>query len=326
LNWFTNIHTRAALAGAVMILAATTPARSEELKVVATIKPIHALVAQVMAGAGEPTLLIQGQDSPHTYAMKPSDAKALNGADIVFRVSEQIEPFTKKIVTSLPNTVKVVTLAETTGLVLYPARSGETFDAHDHANDHGSHDDHKDHNHAIHAEEPTDGHIWLDPDNAKMMLSDIARVLGEKSPAHAAVFSENAEKAIAKLDQLQNEIAGELAAVKHKPFAVFHDAYQYFEKAFDMNAIGSITVSPEVQPSAKRLSEVRAKITSMKAACVFAEPQFKAGLVETVIEGTGAKAGTLDPEGATVKAGPNAYSDLLRGLATGLKSCLAAAS
>ncbi len=315
-------------------------ARAEDLKVVATIKPIHALVAQVMDGVAVPDLLVQGQASPHTYAMKPSDAKALNAARVVFRVSEQTEPFTKKIVAALPDTVTVVTLVAAPGLSLLEIRSGDTFDEHvhdgkkaadhDHSHDkkksnakdakHDDHDKaakHDDHDHDAH-----DAHVWLDPDNAKAMITEIARALSAASPLNAAAFKSNADKAIAGIETLKTQIEADLAPVKGKPFVVFHDAYQYFEKRFGLNAIGSITVSPDVQPSAKRLTQVRAKLKSLGAACVFAEPQFKAGLVNTVIEGTNAKAGVLDPEGALVEAGPNAYADLLRNLASGLKGCL----
>jgi zinc transport system substrate-binding protein len=303
------------------------------LAVVATIKPIHSLVAQVMGETGEPRLLVGGAASPHTYALKPSDAKALNSARLVFRVSEQIEPFTRRIVASLPKTVTVVTLADAPGLRLLDVRDGDTFEKHDHDHDDDHDHDHKggqhdDHDHDKKAGEAAgkavrDGHVWLDPANAVAMVREIARALKEAAPAQAAVFDANAAKAIAGIEETARQIEAEVAPLKSKPFVVFHDAYQYFETHFGIPAIGSITVSPEVQPSAKRISEIRSKIRDLKAVCVFAEPQFKSKLVATVLEGTEAKAGTLDPEGASVEPGPSAYTALLRNLAGGLKSCLA---
>jgi zinc transport system substrate-binding protein len=301
--------------------------------VVATIKPIHSLVAQVMGDTGEPRLLVGGAASPHTYALKPSDAKALNGARLVFRVSEQIEPFTRRIVSSLPKSVTVVTLADAPGLRLLDVREGSTFERHDHDDDHahghdhkgGHHDDH-DHNHdggKPSGKTVRDGHVWLDPANAVAMVREIARALKEAAPEQAAIFDANADKAIADIEQTARQIEADIAPLKNKPFVVFHDAYQYFESRFGITAIGSITVSPEVQPSAKRISEIRNKIKDLKAVCVFAEPQFKSKLVATVLEGTDAKAGTLDPEGASVEPGPAAYTTLLRNLAGSLKSCLA---
>jgi zinc transport system substrate-binding protein len=325
----------AAVAAAATLLA--TAASAAELKVMVTIKPVHALVAQVMDGVGVPTLLVQGAASPHTYALKPSDARALNHADVFFRVSETIEPFTRKIVAALPDTVRTVTLAETPGLALLDVRTGETFEAHDHAsedghadeNGHGEaghdHDHSHDHGtpgHDDHGHEVRDGHVWLDPENARKMVAEIARALSEASPADAPTFAANAARADAALAALEAEIARDLAPLRGKPFVVFHDAFQYFERRFGLEAVGSITVSPETQPSAKRLTEIRHKLAALSASCVFSEPQVQAKLVAAVIEGTSARAGTLDPEGALIAPGPDAYATLLRNLAGGLKACL----
>lgn len=309
----------ASCAGAVAaVVLAAGGAAADEFKVVATIKPIHSLVAQVMGDVGEPKLLVGGAASPHTYSLKPSDARALNRADVVFRVSEEIEPFTRKIVASLPKSVRVATLADAPGLNLLDKRQGDTFEAHDHGHGH-KHDGHKEHDHGP----VRDGHVWLDPQNATAMVGEIARVLSEAAPEHASVFKANAEKAIAGIDALRKDVETELAPLKGKSFVVFHDAYQYFEARFGLTAAGAITVSPEVQPSAKRLGEIRRKIKALDVACVFAEPQFKSKLVATVLEGTGAKAGTLDPEGAAIEPGRDAYATLLRNLVQGLKACLA---
>lgn len=313
-------------------------AEAADIKVAVTIKPIHALVAQVMEGVGTPALLVTGASSPHTYALKPSDAKALYGSDVVFRVSEAVEPFTAKIVKALPEHVRVVTLSEAPGVELLDVRQGDTFEAHAHGTeshdeDHREHsaeaeDDHDEaageHHHDEHGAH--DGHVWLDPANARQMVAEIARVLSEVSPQNAERFKENAARASATIGTLETSIAAELAPIKGKPFVVFHDAYQYFEHRFGLDAVGSITVSPEVQPSAKRLTEIRHKIAALNARCVFAEPNFQPNLVNAVIEGTQAHSGTLDPEGTMIEPGPEAYTTLIRNLAAGLRSCLAEGS
>lgn len=283
--------------------------------VVATIKPIHAMVAQVMGLTGEPRLLVNGAASPHTYALKPSDAKALNEANIIFRVSEEIEPFTRKIVASLPKSVTVATLADVEGLHLLDKRKGDTFDTHSHGDDHEE-------GHEETRGRVRDAHVWLDPQNGVVMVREIARALSEANPEKAAIYQANAAVAIAEIEATAKEIDAELAPLKTKPFVAFHDAYQYFEARFGVPVAGTITLSPDVQPSAKRLREIRNKIKKLGVKCVFAEPQFKSNLVATVLEGTGAKSGTLDPEGASVKPGPDAYVTLLRNLAQDIKSCM----
>jgi zinc transport system substrate-binding protein len=326
---------RASCASVALLVAGAAPAFAE-LKVTATIKPIHALVAQVMEGVGVPDLLVKGAASPHTYALKPSDARALNHANIFFRVSETVEPFTRKIVSALPDTVKTVTLADAPGIELLNVRTGDTFEKHDHGHDgkdehdHDGHDHANDHDHGDHAHDHSteangtrDGHVWLDPQNGRKMIAEIARVLSEASPENADKFEANAARADAALVALQVDIARDLAPIKAKPFVVFHDAFQYFEHRFGLSAVGSITISPDAQPSAKRLTEIRRKLQSLSAVCVFSEPQFQAKLVNAVTEGTTARSGTLDPEGALVDPGPSAYDTLLRNLSDDLRACLA---
>lgn len=310
-----GVHRRvvmALLAGSVVTWTGVSPAVAD-LNVVVTIKPLHALVSQVMTGVGTPELLVQGAASPHTYALKPSDASKLNRADVFFRMSDAMEPFTAKVAKSLPKRVQVITLQDSRGLKLYQRRSGATFDdGHDHSGG-GGHD---------HDHDATDGHSWLDPVNAKVLVDRIAQVLSAKEPANAARFAANAATLKTKLDELSTELARELAPVAGKPYIVFHDALQYFERRYKLRVAGSISISPDVPPSAKRLSTLRKKIASLGAVCVFAEPQFDTRLVDNLIEGTRARTGTIDPEGLKIEAGPDLYFALLRNLAQDLKNCL----
>ena len=125
-----------------------------------------------------------------------------------------------------------------------------------------------------------------------------------------------------RITALDAELKALLAPVASKPFIVFHDAYQYYETHYALNGVGAITVNPERRPSAKRLTAIRARITELGAACVFAEPQFEPALVNTIAEGTPAKKGVLDPEGADIPDGPDLYPALMRNIATALKGCL----
>jgi zinc transport system substrate-binding protein len=298
---------------ALLVFAASTASAKEPAKVVVTIAPVHSLVAGVMQGAAEPKLLFAGAGSFHTYALKPSDTKALKEADAVFWVGEGLEGFMVKALKSLPKQARVVELAKAPGVKLLKAREGGVWedDAHGHA-----------HGKKGHADEQVEMHIWLDPVNAEAIVRATAAALAEIDPERAAQYRAGEERTLARLKALDGEIKAELASVGKKPFVVFHDAYQYFEARYGLAAVGAITVSPERKPSAKRLSEIRAKIQGLKAACVFAEPQFDSGLVATVAEGTGAKTGVLDPEGATLPPGPELYPQLLKTIAASLKTCL----
>ncbi len=309
-----------AAVASVTLMAATLPVRAADLNVVATIKPIHSIAAAVMEGVAEPHLLIDGMASPHTYSLKPSDTRVLNGAAVVFRVSDGLEPFMSKVARSLPKKVQVVELEKAPGLTLYKMRSGGTFETHDHGGGKNAKHSHG-HKHA-HDKNATDSHIWLDPANAARIASHMADVLAKAHPQGAERFKANAEAFGRKMDALGNEISARIKPLSDSPFVVFHDAYQYFEARFDISAAGSVTVSPEVAPSARRLTALRKKIASLKAVCVFAEPQFEPKLVDTITEGTTARRGTLDPNGAAIPAGPGHYEALLRAMASDFEACL----
>jgi len=312
-----------ALAG--MLATAASAGSKGDLKVVATIKPIHSLLIQLMQGVGTPTLLVTGSASPHTFALKPSAVRAINAADVFVRVSETLEPFTGKVVAALPVSVQLVTLEDAPGVKLLDRRTSGTFEEHAHAE--GGHAAATEAAPADGAADAgKDGHIWLDPDNAKAIVSYLAKVLAARAPAAADKLQANARRINARIDALTADLEAETRPLKGKPFVVFHDAYQYFEKRFGLDAVGAITLSPNVQPSAKRLSQLRRKIKSLKAVCVFAEPLFQPNLVAAVTEGTNARSGTLDPEGSTLAPGADLYFKLMRNLAAGLKSCLAQSS
>ncbi len=202
------------------------------------------------------------------------------------------------------------------------------YGGHDHDHDDHDHDKKKtaEAGHEGHAHGKFNPHIWLDPVNAKALVHEIEEVLVEADPENAGKYKANAEKVMARLDELVVEVSADLKPVHDRGFIVFHDAYQYFEKRFDVAAAGSITVSPEVMPGAERITEIRAKVQELGAACVFAEPQFEPKLVSTVTEGTQAKSGVLDPLGAGLDTGPEMYFQLIRNMAASIKTCLSKAS
>jgi zinc transport system substrate-binding protein len=322
--------------------------------VVASIKPVHSLVAGVMQGAGAPHLLVRGAASPHTYSLRPSDAAALEAAKLVFWIGPGIETFLDSAIDTLGSGARVVALGEAHGLIKLPNREGGTFEAHEHEHDHdagaahdnhdGEHDhaggeDHEheheeaaDHQHDHDRHEDHDRehgafnmHLWLDPQNAAAMVHEIEEALAEADPGNAALYADNADKLVERLNRLTTEIAAEVEPVKDNQFIVFHDAYQYFEYRFGMRAAGSITINADVMPGAERISEIKARIEELGATCVFAEPQFEPKLIAVVTEGTGAGSGTLDPLGAALEDGPDLYFELLRNMAASLKDCLSQA-
>lgn len=280
-----------------------------EPHVVTSIKPLHSLVASVMYGLGKPDLIIEGQASPHTYAMKPSDATSLQNADVIFWIGPDLENFLAKPIDSLGLNAKVVSMMEQPELKKLPLREGNGFD----------HQDHGDSGETYHAEQ--DAHIWLDPDNAKLMLQKISKTLGLVDPANAAIYEKNTVSAMAEIDGLDAKLKAELAPLKNLGFIVFHDAYQYFESHYGLAAAGAISINPENPPGAAGIAALQAKLRNDKIKCVFAEPQFDNKLVRLIAEGTAAKTASLDPLGMNLESGPAMYGELLQQLATTFTSC-----
>jgi zinc transport system substrate-binding protein len=303
-----------------LCLAATAPHRATaEPRVVASILPVHSLAAGVMAGIGEPRLLVPPGASPHGHQMRPSEAAALQEADLVVWIGEPLEGFLMKPLRSLGDKARSLELLEATGVNLLASREGGLWEP-DHAEEGHAHEE--DHGHGA-----IDPHIWLDPDNARAMVAAIAAALSEVDPANAAAYRANAARLDESLRALGAELRESLAPVRDRPFIVFHDAYQYLERAFDLMAVGSITVSPDRPPGARRVAELRERVRERGAVCVFAEPQVPTDLVATLVEGTGVATGELDPEGSIgIAPGEGAYAALMRRNAQALVGCLSRSS
>ena len=389
------------------ILTFFTPANAE-IKVVASIKPIHSLASYLMDGIAKPDLIVDGYASPHGFAMKPSHAKMLQNADLIFWVGEDLESFLEKPLSSIAKKAEKIELMETKGLQVLKFRERNIFDEHDHDDhghdDHGKkEDDHDDHGHDDHGKKEDDDdhghddhgkkeddhdhghddhgkkeddhdhddhgkkeddhdhddhgkkeddhdhdhddhgkkeddhddhghddhdghahgefdpHIWLDPINAKAMLNEMAEHLIENDPKNEAKYKSNLAKALQEIDKLTIDVMTDLSSSVAS--IVFHDAYQYFEKRFNVNILGAFTVNTDVMPGAEQLAEIREIIEHDKVACVFSEPQFNPDIIKAVAKDMNIKTGVVDPLGATLDPGKDLYFNLIRNMSASFKGC-----
>lgn len=286
-------------------------------RVVATIKPVHSIAANVMAGIAEPELLLDAAVSEHTAQLTPSQVEAMQNADLIVVVGDNLEAFLHKALEN-PDLAqkKLFEAAELPGIRILPARSGGLWEPHHHEGEEETAQE-EDHDH-----DGKDPHIWMDPENAKVIARELAKTLSGLDAENAVKYRANAEKFAVSLDALSKEIRTAVDPVHDKSYIVFHDAYQYFEARFGMSPAGSITINPEVTPGARRIKEIHDRIAATHAACVFAEPQFESKYVDTVIEGTNARSAVLDGLGAREPKGPQAYIGMMHGFVTALTSCL----
>ncbi|WP_306261488.1 zinc ABC transporter substrate-binding protein [Pararhizobium sp. IMCC21322] len=315
-------------------------AQEQIVQVLTSIKPVHSLVSGVMSGVGEAELLLNGASSPHTYSLKPSQARSLQSADVIFWIGEELEVFLEKPLETLGQKARIVTLEDVPGLTRLPFREGGAFDAHEEDEEHEEQEmheaqseqhEHQDdeeeaHNSDEHDHGELDPHIWLDPVNAGLLVSHIASVLSEIDSANAAEYNANAAAMQEQLTQLTGDVEALLEPVADRPFVVFHDGYHYFEDRFGLQAAGSLTINPETMPGAARLAEIKQKLNDLEAACIFSEPQFQSRIIDVAREGTSAKAGLLDPLGMDLQKGPELYDQLIRNMAASFHDCLSVGS
>ena len=285
-------------------------AMSDTPKVAADISPVHSLVSRVMLGVGTPDLIVQAGASPHGYTLRPSEAKALQDAQMVFWMGESLSPWMEGALDTLSSDATIITLLERDETILMQFREGALFEEHDH-DDHGDHEDHGSH----------DPHAWLSPDNARIWLNLIASQLSIVDPENAGTYFANAAAARLEIEALTIEVNSLLEPVRGKKFIVFHDAYQYFEKAFDLSASGAISLGDASKPSPARIAEIQGRIQEESIDCVLSEPQFNKGLVATVMAGSKAKTSVIDPLGVGLKPGPDLYSELIRNMTKTLVDC-----
>ncbi|KII11560.1 zinc ABC transporter substrate-binding protein [Phaeobacter sp. S60] len=337
------------LATAATVWTAATAAFAEVPAVAADITPVHGLVSRVMQGVGTPDLVVPPGASPHSHSMRPSEARALDQADFVFWVGPMLTPWLEGPIATLASDATVIALldAEATqqlmvresvqfGLGHDDDHSDDHHDGHDeehHDDDHdgdhaGEHD--KDHDaETAHADEhghshevgSLDPHAWLMAKNGSAWLQVIAEALAAADPENAALYMRNAAEGQAEIATAAAEIATKLDVVAGKPFVVFHDAYQYFETGFGIEAAAAISLSDASDPSPARIAEVRAIVQEMKVRCVLSEPQFNSGLVATVLDGTDAGTAVVDPLGVKLEPGPQFYPQLLTSVGEAIAGC-----
>ena len=302
-------------------------------KVVTDIPITHSLVTRVMAGIGMPDLIVDRGASPHEYSLRPSNAASLEAADLVFWISNGLTPWLDDALNTLARNAKVIELMDAKGATVLSFREGATFETHSHQHKHDEdghdedkHDEDKHdedgHDEDEHATGNVDPHGWLDPYNGRIWLDVIATALSKIDPTNSDIYFANATQAKADIDTVISELEETLAEFRGTNFIVYHDAYQYFEKRFDVLAAGSISLGDVSDPSPARIAEVRKKVEELGITCVFSEPQFNSELVRTVSDGVSVKTRVIDPLGTQFTLGPDFYLNVLRGIAQSMASCL----
>lgn len=281
-------------AGALLaaIVSAASPAPSAELSVAVSVKPVHSLVAGVMEGAGAPVLIVDGAATPHDYALRPSGARVLGRAKLIFWVGPGLETFLARPLAALAGGAHVVPLARAPGVTLLDQDQGG------------------------------DLHLWLDPGNARAITAAAVRELTRLDPGKAALYRRNGEELMSRIGALERELEGRLAPLSGVPYVVYHDAFGYLERAFGLKAAGYVSAGHDRRPGAGGLAAARRLLGGVR--CLFGDPRADPRLMAAMVSGLEARTGTLDPLGAGLDAGPELYFRLMRANAAALVRCLGA--
>jgi zinc transport system substrate-binding protein len=295
-----NSPARALLAFSLLCLA---PLPAHAAKVMVSIKPLYSLVAGVMGDTGRPELIVEGMQSPHGYQLKPSQVSAMQDADVIFYISPDLETFLAKPLANLPMGVQKVALAEQSGVELLNIRdlSGDKITS---------------------VPVRHDPHIWMSTANAKIMVGYIIHALSDMNPQNTTKYIQNGTNLMVRLQKLDTQLRQQMKPYKGGSYIAYHDAFQYFDHDYGLNAAAAITQDPEQEPGAKRLEQVRAIVKDKGIRCVFSEPEFNSRLIGTVVEGTGARTAVIDEIGGDIPDGSDQYFTLMHRTADAFAQCL----
>lgn len=295
---YCGISYRRALALLVLGLVLALPAQAK-LQVLASIKPL-ALIAQEVAGdQADVSTLLPITASPHDYPLKMSDHKRLRAADLVLWIGPEMESFLARPLANLPAN-KLITSYQLTGL-------------------HWPEEAVSDHHHSNHSHTDNDPHIWLDPRNAIVIANELAARLAQLQPESAVQFRANAQRFSASIQQLDQQLAQQLAPVKSVGFAVYHEGYGHFVGRYGLHQVAYVTYTPQRRPGAKHLQEFR-EVLSKEGKCLFMEPYYKVQGMEEMAATLKLGIGLLDPIGDQQVS---SYQQLLQQLGESFLTCLA---
>ena len=290
-----------ALVGGMTLSAGAAPKTAP--RIVVSILPIHSLVAGVTEGITSPTLLIDRPASPHSYSMRPSDAKALSEADLVVWIGPSLESFLIKPLKTVAKNAQVVTLTEEPAISVIHVDEGHGDTAHGSALD-------------------IDPHLWLDPDNAIAITRIVRDALKRIDPANAGAYDSNAQRQIDDLLDLAHS-TDEMAkgGFAGHPAILAHDSLRYFARRYGLEVAGTILEGDKL-PGARHMSDLRTALTERNVRCVFTEPEVSPAMAQALVEGSRARLAEIDPLGTKLRPGPGAYRLLIQGLFGELLNCL----
>ena len=294
---------RCLLVGLIFFISINTVSAQSATNVVVSIRPIHSIVSALMYGVSEPRLLLDSNESAHTFHLKPSQLKLLSNADLLITIGDSFESGLSKVIRNIDQNYRL-NLSEIKELQIYDFR------------------DHNEIEHDEHDEHDKDLHLWLDVGNVQIIAEKIKQKLIEINPSNKEKYNTNYLELKSKLNQLEEKIQFQLEPIKSTPFAIYADILQYFEKNFDLNKPVIIAPYHGARLSINRVIKAKNKMKNQKTRCLIYGSENTSKQINVLTEGLDIKAHSVDILGVKLEPGSEQYFDLMKEISNQLASCL----
>lgn len=284
---------------------------SADLDVVASFYPLAWAAERIVGDHASVENLTEGGQEPHDLELTVRQTATLAGASAAFYV-EGFQPAVDEALAQAGD-VRAVN-----ALDLVADAANETHEDHDHEDhdhsDHGDHDhgdhEHEDHGHS-HSDEG-DPHFWLDPSQLAAAGAGFAEAMAEVDPEHAEDYRANAAALTEDLEALDREFGEGLAECRTRTVVVSHDAFGRLGSRYDLDLVPIAGLSPDAEPSARQLAQIRDEAQAAQVTTVFAERLASPALAETLADELGVETGILDPLEGLEKDASGDYLDIMR--------------
>lgn len=272
--------------------------------IVVTLKPLHSLVSAITNGITQPQLLLNTTQSPHHTYLRPSDYRKVANADIVFWATPSMEAFMPALEKKYNENTIFISLMQADGIKPLAIR-------------------HQHNNQSSHALEHAswDPHFWLSMHNAKQMVKAITKQLMIIDSENNKKYLNNQTKTLLRIEQLETYLA-ELFKPPLPPFITYHDAYQYFEREFQLNRLASVSLNEETSPGIKQVRHIKKLIRDHQITCIFYDAPLRPPILNTLIHGSNVRAVELDILGINRPANKDLWFETMESLGNDIAHCL----
>lgn len=274
---------RLVLAIPVATIIAGPRAFAESLPVVATLPVLADFVRAVGGEHVSVRSLITGLESEHTYTPKPSDVEAVRQAAVLVKVGLGLEVWVNGLINNAENP-RLIVVDTSKGIALM--RGEEP---------HGHGDEKQGLSRAEERRSGGNPHVWLDPENAQIMVRHVTDGLIKADPAHRKAYLANQGAYLKQLDDLERSLVAQFASIPNRKIVTHHAAWPYFARRLDLRIRAEIFTQIGSEPSAKRLADLVRVIKKEQIRVIVSEPQLSPKIPEALAQETGAKVVVLTP-------------------------------